>query len=160
MKIHLTHCGLAMPHGVRFGLTLDQPQVMAWCLMAPSHNLTKSWLTIGKILENDMIAFQVVMVSASMVWNIFENYIFDQNQCFKGMKKLASDQKVVRLHFEMKMYSLFHKIDTRLHFNCLDPRSNIVATSMALDEIWTLCSRIMGDINWDWNGQFVVMVSS
>ena len=40
----LTHCGLVTPYGDRSGSTLAQ--VMAYCLMAPSHYLNQCWLII------------------------------------------------------------------------------------------------------------------
>ena len=38
----LTHCGLVMPYDDKSGSILAQ--VMAWCLMAPSHYLNQCWL--------------------------------------------------------------------------------------------------------------------
>ena len=46
--ILLTHCGLVLPYGDKwYGSTLAQ--VMACCLMAPSHYLNQCWLTISEV---------------------------------------------------------------------------------------------------------------
>ena len=44
----LTHCGLVTLYGDRSGSTLAQ--VMACCLMAPSHYLNQCWLMISDVL--------------------------------------------------------------------------------------------------------------
>ena len=44
----LTHCGLVTAYGARSGSTLAQ--VMAWCLMAPSHYLNQCWLLISEVI--------------------------------------------------------------------------------------------------------------
>ena len=43
----LTHCGLVTPYGDKSGSTLAQ--VMACCLMAPSHYLNQCWFIISRV---------------------------------------------------------------------------------------------------------------
>ena len=45
--VFLTHCGLMTPYGDRSGSTLAQ--LMACCLMAPSHYLNQCWLIISEV---------------------------------------------------------------------------------------------------------------
>ena len=45
--MNLIHCGLVTPYGNRSGSTLAQ--VMACCLMAPSHYLNHCWLIISEV---------------------------------------------------------------------------------------------------------------
>ena len=67
----LTHCGPATP----YGWTLAQ--VMACCLMAPSHYLNQYWLLISVVLyhspQSPESSFTVI-AQATFLYNEFENY--------------------------------------------------------------------------------------
>ena len=72
-----THCGLvAPPYGDKWcGSTLAQ--VMAWCLMAPSHYQNQCWLIIRDILWHSPENNFIMSAQADILWNDFKYCSFN-----------------------------------------------------------------------------------
>ena len=70
----LTHYGLVMLYGDWSGSTLAQ--IMACCLMAPSHYLNQCWLLISEVLWHLPESNSTVRAPATTLYDEFENYTF------------------------------------------------------------------------------------
>ena len=67
----LTLTPLVMPYGDIFGTTLDQ--VMARCLMAPSHYLSQCWFLIGEVLWHSRESNATRGASHTILYNELKN---------------------------------------------------------------------------------------
>ena len=78
-RFRLTHCGLVtpcgdIPSGQKSRSTLGQ--VMACCLMAPSHYLNQCWLIIGQVLWHSVESNFMASAQAVILRNEFEKLHF------------------------------------------------------------------------------------
>ena len=72
-----THCGLvAPPYGDKWSGS-KLAQVMAWCLMAPSHYQNQCWLIIRDILWHSPENNFIMSAQANILWNDFKYCSFN-----------------------------------------------------------------------------------
>ena len=94
----LNHCSLLTKYGKRSGSTLGQ--VMAWCLVAPSHYLNLCWLVMARFWKFTYEKFYIECPSYYSVSCLWKLYFWNMNSFdifqwqWVNIKKLISTLRI------------------------------------------------------------------